>query len=149
LYASQLVSDPFSDAGTGIAPIKSLLVEHCTNFPAIRNCLIFGNRNSQADYFFEKEWPANVKIFTAFSRDQSSKVYVQHRIIENGEYLWDMIHHQGAFIYLSGNAKRMPVDVSEALEQVFAQFGGLSVEDASKYLKTLEKSRRFQQECWS
>ena len=76
-------------------------------------------------------------------------MYVQHKIIEFGEYLWHLIHDQGAFIYLSGNAKMMPVDVSEALEQVFVQHGKLSAEDASAYLKKLERLRQFQQECWS
>jgi NADPH-ferrihemoprotein reductase len=69
--------------------------------------------------------------------------------VENGEYLWNLIHNQGAFIYLSGNAKRMPVDVSLAFEEVFEKFGGLTADEASRYLKNLERLRRFQQECWS
>ena len=48
--------------------------------------LIFGSRNKAKDYYFGQEWVKmqenyeNFKIFTAFSRDQDDKCYVQHVI---------------------------------------------------------------------
>ena len=45
--------------------------------------LIFGCRNKAKDYYFGQEWVKmqenyeNFKIFTAFSRDQDDKCYVQ------------------------------------------------------------------------
>ena len=48
--------------------------------------LIFGIRNKDKDYYFGQEWVKmqenyeNFKIFTAFSRDQDDKCYVQHVI---------------------------------------------------------------------
>jgi sulfite reductase alpha subunit-like flavoprotein len=144
--------------GTGIAPMRSLLYHHFT-YSAQPSCLLFGGRNVDADYYFEKEWKKAselypFKVITAFSRDQEDKIYVQHRIVEHGAYLWNLIE-QGAVIYLSGyfkltrNAKRMPVDVQEAFVQVFIKHGHLSQDQANEFIKTLKNSNRFQEECWS
>lgn len=134
--------------GTGIAPMRAIMLEHCLRSDT-QHCLIFGNRNEEADFFYRDEWERyHVNVVTAFSRDQEEKVYVQHRILEHGEYLWGLVE-KGAYVYLSGNAKRMPVDVADALVRIFEKFGGLDKPDALKYLKQMEKSKRFQQECWS
>jgi sulfite reductase alpha subunit-like flavoprotein len=43
----------------------------------------------------------------------------------------------------------MPEDVMEAFHLIFIKFGGLLEEEAKLKFKSLEKSKRFQQECWS
>ena len=114
--------------------------------------MIFGNRNIKSDFFYRSEWESyktNLKLITAFSRDQKEKIYVQHRIIENGPFLWKMIHEKQAVIYLSGNAKQIPAQVSDALETVFEQNGNLTKQEAKDLLKKLEKNHKFQKECWS
>jgi sulfite reductase alpha subunit-like flavoprotein len=92
--------------GTGVAPMRSLLHYHFLSSNNQDACLIFGGRNVDADYYFEKEWKIAseqypFKIITAFSRDQPEKIYVQQRIVEHGAYLWNLIE-KGAVIYLSG-----------------------------------------------
>jgi len=54
---------------------------------------------------------------TAFSRDQSSKIYVQHRIRELGREVWSWLQ-EGAYLYLCGDAERMAPDVDAALQVV-------------------------------
>jgi sulfite reductase alpha subunit-like flavoprotein len=58
-------------------------------------------------------------------------------------------------VYLSGNAARLPKAVREALVEVVQLKGGGggtnesgTNEDIQKFLDGLEKSRRFQMECW-
>ena len=59
------------------------------------------------DYLYREEWETmesngNLKVYTAFSRDQEDKIYVQHRILEQGEWIWKYINDKSAFVYLSG-----------------------------------------------
>lgn len=43
----------------------------------------------------------------------------------------------------------MPDDVKEALHDVISKHGSMGVEDATLYIQSLERSRRFQVEAWS
>lgn len=49
----------------------------------------------------------------AFSRDQPNKVYVQHKIRQDAERVWAMLQQQGAVVYVSGSANKMPADVAQ------------------------------------
>ncbi|XP_025022878.1 NADPH-dependent diflavin oxidoreductase 1 isoform X3 [Python bivittatus] len=80
---------------------------------------------------------------------EEEKIYVQHRIRENKELVWDLVKHKEAQIYLAGNAKQMPEAVAEALKFVFQSEGGLSAPEAEEYLARLAQTRRFQAETWS
>ncbi|KAJ3041224.1 NADPH-dependent diflavin oxidoreductase 1 [Rhizophlyctis rosea] len=139
--------------GTGVAPMRSFLGER-VHQNAEDNVLFFGCRNHDKDYLYQEEWERSVehgvlRLYTAFSRDQDDKIYVQHRIEENADLLWDFIHNRKAVILLSGNSKRMPTDVTNALKAVLKGKGHLTEEEAQAYLNDMEKKGRFQQECWS
>ncbi|KAJ8331849.1 NAPDH-dependent diflavin reductase [Batrachochytrium dendrobatidis] len=139
--------------GTGIAPIRSLLFSRLAK-GATENILFLGVRGKHTDYLFGNEWDEMVangtlQLFTAFSRDQDHKVYIQHRIVDQGALLWNLIDHQDAVVFLSGNAKQMPSDVADAFRQVFRTHGKLNQADADRYMVELEKTRRYQQECWA
>lgn len=65
--------------GTGIAPFRSYV--HHTSVPNTgnNNVVFFGCRNKTSDYYFSDEWlllqeKNVVRVFTAFSRDQSEKM---------------------------------------------------------------------------
>ncbi|XP_034565103.1 NADPH-dependent diflavin oxidoreductase 1 [Notolabrus celidotus] len=139
--------------GTGVAPFRSALQERNAEGKH-GNVLFFGCRSESKDFFFRSEWEEMMKaghltLLTAFSRDQEEKVYVQHRVKENAELLWDLIANKNACFYIAGNAKQMPGSVCDALKEVFQQEGGLSSEDAEQMLEVMEKTARFQSETWS
>jgi sulfite reductase alpha subunit-like flavoprotein len=139
--------------GTGCAPFRAFLEER-TSQRKSANMLFFGCRSATADFFFGHEWSAMVEagqltLHTAFSRDQSYKVYVQHRIQQEGREVWLWMHHRQAHVYIAGNAKRMPVDVQEALQTVCVVCGGLSQREAEDYIAGLISSHRLQLETWS
>ena len=63
--------------------------------------------------------------------------------------MWRLVGVEGATICVAGNAKRMPQDVAEALQQVFVEEGGMSLEEAERYRQNLEREGRYQTETWS
>ena len=87
------------------------------------------------------------RLTTAFSRDQASKVYVQHRIAEHGAELFRWLE-EGAHLYVCGDAERMAPDVDEALRQVIAAHGGRSADAAADYLLDLKRARRYQRDVY-
>ena len=60
-----------------------------------------------ADFFFGNEWlplvdRGSLLLFTAFSRDQEHKVYVQHRIEEVGGVVWEWLSQRTASVLIAG-----------------------------------------------
>lgn len=49
----------------------------------------------------------------------------------------------------SSNAKRMPVDVLDALKEVCIKHGGLAVDEAAALVKKLQDTKRLQLETWA
>uniref|UniRef100_A0A8C7WWG8 Oxidoreductase FAD/NAD(P)-binding domain-containing protein n=1 Tax=Oryzias sinensis TaxID=183150 RepID=A0A8C7WWG8_9TELE len=136
--------------GTGVAPFRAALQERLCE----ANVLFFGCRSESKDFFFRSEWELMVEaggltLFTAFSRDQEEKVYVQHRVREKAALLWDLICRRKACFYIAGNAKQMPASVCDSLKEVFQQEGGVSADAAAQMLAAMEKTSRLQSETWS
>ena len=73
---------------------------------------------------------------TAFSRDQASKVYVQHRIVEapHSHRVWDALQQHAVFV--CGDGQQMAVDVRGALESVARDVGGLSPAEAASLVRS-------------
>ena len=121
--------------------------------------LVFGCRNEAGDFYYRREWEAMQQagvlaepplgLITAFSRDQGSKVYVQHRITEYGAALWRLLLEGTAAVYVAGSADKMPAQVAAAFEEVAVRHGGLSRDAAARWLRGLELSGRYQVEAWS
>ena len=153
-------------AGTGIAPLRSLIHEMET-IPAedYGTILIFGSRSAASDFFFKDEWSAMIAsdtrnktlhVTTAFSRDQKHKVYVQDRIRENANMVFDALCNKNATVVVCGSSGQMPKAVREALVDVLASSGSESKqadlpdtrEEAEIYLAKMEKQKRYLQETW-
>jgi sulfite reductase (NADPH) flavoprotein alpha-component len=83
----------------------------------------------------------------AFSRDQHEKVYVQHRILEQAEQVWQWIQ-EGAYLYVCGDATRMAKDVHEAFIAVAEQEGKMSRDDAEEFINNLRKEKRYQRDVY-
>ena len=83
----------------------------------------------------------------AFSRDQNEKYYVQHRILEQAQQVWQWLE-QGAHIYICGDANRMAKDVHQALVSVVETQGQYSPEEAEAFLNELRKAKRYQKDVY-
>ncbi|KAH9512454.1 NADPH-dependent diflavin oxidoreductase 1 [Bulinus truncatus] len=140
--------------GTGLAPFRSVIFERCSSGNKADLVLFFGCRSQHKDFYCEEDFQSFIqsgllRMFTAFSRDQDSKMYVQHRISEQGELIWKMITSDNAYFYIAGNAKSMPDDVKEALCNVIRKHGSMTTDEAAGFIQDLEKHHRFQIEAWS
>ena len=139
--------------GTGVAPFRAFIEERDTIGAKGKNWLIFGDRNFNTDFLYQREWLEHRKsglltrLDVAFSRDTDEKVYVQHRLLENSRELYAWLQ-EGAHFYVCGDAQRMAADVHEALIQVVAKESGQAYEKAVDYVKTLQADKRYQRDIY-
>ena len=83
----------------------------------------------------------------AWSRDQENKIYVQDKIRENSAALWQWLQ-EGAYFYVCGDASKMAKDVEQALLEVIAKEGNLSLDEAEDYLNELREEKRYQRDVY-
>jgi sulfite reductase (NADPH) flavoprotein alpha-component len=139
--------------GTGIAPFRAFLQERAAAGAPGKSWLFFGNTRRELDFLYRGELEgylrkgALARLDTAFSRDQGRKVYVQHRIREQGAELWRWLQ-DGAYIYVCGDAQRMAKDVDEALKEVAAAHGAMNAEQAAEYVSALAKAGRYARDVY-
>jgi sulfite reductase (NADPH) flavoprotein alpha-component len=134
--------------GTGIAPFRAFLEERIATGARGRNWLFFGEQRRATDFLYGHElvhWHQRgclSRLDLAFSRDQSQRVYVQHRMAEQARDLWAWIQ-AGAYLYVCGDAKHMARDVHQTLIEIARSHGGLSPEQAADYVNvTLMKTEK-------
>jgi sulfite reductase (NADPH) flavoprotein alpha-component len=140
--------------GTGIAPFRAFLAERAESGAGGRNWLFFGDRSFEHDFLYQAEWldlrkrGLLTRMDVAFSRDQDAKVYVQHRMLEQGAELWRWIEAEGAYVYLCGDAQHMAPDVHAALLRLAAEHGGLDEDAAAEFVLELQQQRRYQRDVY-
>ena len=139
--------------GTGLAPFRAFLQERQATDAPGPNWLYFGHQRSDYDFFYEDELKEMRKsglltrLTLAWSRDGKEKIYVQHRMRDDGRDLWEWLS-KGAHIYVCGDALRMAKDVERALIDVVAEHGKRSPEDAARYVAELKKNDRYQADVY-
>ena len=139
--------------GTGIAPMRSFLIERDATGATGRNWLFFGEQHFITDFLYQTEIQNYVqtgvlnRLDLAFSRDQQEKIYVQHRMLEKAAELYQWING-GAYIYISGTKDPMGKDVENVLLQIIAEQGNKSAEEAKKYLEQLKDEGRYEKDVY-
>ena len=137
--------------GSGIAPFISFLQE----FESIKNnnaemnfetYLIFGSMNKKNDFIFEnelnefKQKGVLKEYFTAFSRDQDKKFYVQDALMKNfdKEKIENLIIKRIMHVYVCGSV-RMGNSVKEKLKELLGDENyERMVKNKQLYLETWE-----------
>ncbi|MEM8494291.1 MAG: flavodoxin domain-containing protein [Planctomycetota bacterium] len=139
--------------GTGIAPFRAFLEERATHENQGRNWLFFGDQHEASDFLYRNEiegWLADgslERFDAAWSRDQSEKIYVQTKMLEQSAELWSWLE-AGAAVYVCGDASRMAKDVDAALHQIVKQRGNMSTEEAAAYIEQLKDDHRYQRDVY-
>jgi sulfite reductase (NADPH) flavoprotein alpha-component len=139
--------------GTGIAPFRAFLEERQVIGAKGNNWLLFGDQKKDCDFLYEEQvvvWHRDgflTRLDLAFSRDQTEKIYVQHRMQENAAELWSWLE-SGAHFYVCGDASRMAKDVDATLHHVVETAGGKSPDDARAYVAKLKSDKRYQRDVY-
>ncbi|KAE8663810.1 NADPH-dependent diflavin oxidoreductase 1 [Hibiscus syriacus] len=123
--------------GTGCAPFHGFVKERAVQSQS--------STIAPTLFFFEAKGGA---FYAAFSRDQPQKVYVQHKMREQSERIWNLLC-EGAAIYVAGSSRKMPADVMVAFEEIISKESGALRESAARWLRSLEKASKYHVEAWS
>mmetsp|Transcript_2785 Transcript_2785/g.8733 ORF Transcript_2785/g.8733 Transcript_2785/m.8733 type:complete len:1241 (+) Transcript_2785:200-3922(+) len=139
--------------GTGLAPFVAFLQHglhaHLLGQQVGPRYLAFGARSwreysgaAEITAYNQGERPLLTHLRLAFSRDSTAKVYVQHKLAEDGEIIADMLLRQGGSFYLCGGVQPVPA-IKAALLSAFEEYGGLSANEAAITLERLKSEERY------
>ncbi len=134
--------------GTGIAPFRAFLQQRQASGARGHNWLFFGEQHADGDFYYRQELETFRRegvlhrLDTAFSRDQPEKIYVQHRMLQQGGILWQWLT-EGATVCVCGDASRMAKDVHQALLQIIGEHGRMSAGEAEQWLSALTRQKRY------
>ncbi|OQR95841.1 NADPH-dependent diflavin oxidoreductase [Thraustotheca clavata] len=138
--------------GTGIAVMRALVYSRTQ--ATGKTHLYVGCRHAAKDFLYKDEWKVLVangtlsSLHTAFSRDQAWKMYVQGKLNETKQLVFQVLS-SGGYCLVAGSAKRMPSDVYEAVRDIIADEGRVSLKDAEKFMKSLVRQKRYIVESWA
>lgn len=139
--------------GTGIAPFRSFIEERSETEAPGKSWLFFGDQHYVTDFYYQTEWQNFVKdgvltrLDVAFSRDTDEKVYVQHRMKQASQELYQWIE-DGATIYVCGDEQHMAKDVHATLLEILQQEGGKTLEEAEQFMTRLIQDKRYQRDVY-
>lgn len=134
--------------GTGVAPFRGFMQERLFHHRSKgKHWLFFGERNRAHDFLYEEDWDAfsqqgHLRLDVAFSRDQEQKLYVQHKMMESGQELYEWLQ-EGAHLFVCGDAKRMARDVEQTLQTIIQEYGSKDPQAAKDYIKQLRQQKRY------
>ncbi|KAK2763341.1 NADPH-cytochrome P450 reductase [Arachnomyces sp. PD_36] len=145
--------------GTGVAPFRGFIQERAAQAARGENVgktiLFYGCRNRTEDFLYQDEWKtyqsqmgSSLEIITAFSRETSQKVYVQHKLREHGKEINDLLLQKANF-YVCGDAANMAREVNVVLAQLIAEHRGLKAEKGEELVKHMRSSGTYQEDVWS
>jgi len=126
--------------GTGIAPFRAFLEQREFDGSSGRSWLIFGDQHEATEFYYREQiegWLESGvlhRFTTAWSRDQAEKIYVQNRMLEHAQEIWEWID-DGACFYVCGDKNYMAKDVHAALIKICSENGGMGDEAAHHFVQ--------------
>ena len=139
--------------GTGVAPFRAFVEHRQAQGATGPSWLFFGEQHRRTDFLYQLEWQRHQRsgalghLSVAFSRDQADKVYVQHRLREQGRAVHAWLE-DGAHVYVCGNGHGMAADVHQALVDIVAEHGAKSPEQAAECLAAMKVDHRYQKDVY-
>src|SRR6202045_1154940 len=143
--------------GTGLAPFRGFLQQRAARKakgaslgPAM---LFFGCRHPEQDFIYADE--LNVfaadgitELYTAFSRADAPKTYVQHLVAAQKDKVWSLIE-TGAIVYVCGDGGRMEPDVKAALVAIYRERKAADADAGLRWIEELGAKNRYVLDVWA
>ncbi|KAE9037276.1 Methionine synthase reductase [Phytophthora rubi] len=145
--------------GTGVAPFMGFLQHRDIEAKTADSTrgdsyLFYGCRRQSEDWLFREQMHEYVtngtltKLFTAFSRDQDEKHYVQHDLRNNGKLVCDLLMGSDGYVFVCGDGMAMAKDVHAALVGILTSNAGMPQEAAELKLRELGTQHRYVRDIW-
>ncbi len=140
--------------GTGVAPFRAYLQERKAIGTKGKNWLFFGSQHRHCNYFYDDEFEQHrrdgflTRLDLAWSRDQTDKSYVQHKMLENAAEIWKWLDVEGAHFFVCGDARRMAKDVDAALRKIIQEHGGKTEAQTNQYVEKLKSDKRYKRDVY-
>jgi cytochrome P450/NADPH-cytochrome P450 reductase len=143
--------------GTGLAPFRGFLEERAARKakgaalgPAM---LFFGCRHPDQDFLYADELKTLAasgitELFTAFSRADGPKTYVQHVLAAQKDKVWPLVE-QGAIIYVCGDGSKMEPDVKAALVAIHREKNGADAVASARWIEEMGAKNRYVLDVWA
>lgn len=139
--------------GTGIAPFRAFLSKRYNQLKQEKGqTWLFFGAQTRKDYLYEselEEYKENdtCHVVTAFSREEKNaeggRMYVQHRLIEHGETLFEMLKKPETYLYICG-LRGMESGILEGFEEIASRQGI----DWNEFFGTLKAEKRWHVEVY-
>eukprot|EP00397_Hematodinium_sp_SG-2012_P000320 GEMP01000320.1.p1 GENE.GEMP01000320.1~~GEMP01000320.1.p1 ORF type:complete len:1805 (+),score=426.97 GEMP01000320.1:80-5494(+) len=144
--------------GTGLAPFRAFIQEwvwyRTQGVKTGPMWLFYGCRHQAKDYIFGDEleqWHKDgvlTELRPAFSRDQKEKIYVQTRMSQVSQELYeDLLTKQGYF-YLCGQAGALERDVESAIKKAIKAGSNCTEEEAQLVVEDMHNTGRYNLELY-
>ncbi len=133
--------------GTGVAPFRAFLEERAAIGAPGKSWLFFGTRHED-DEFYTHEFRRMIdrgtltRLDCAYSRDQSERIYVQHKMRAAKEELYAWLD-AGAHVYVCGDAQKMAPDVQSELLDTIMAGARVDRDRALERLRAMEAEGRY------
>lgn len=140
-------------AGTGVAPFRGFLYERLELNTVANSWLFFGEQNFRQSFLYQTDWlkllegRALTKLSVAFSRDKENKQYVQEKLLENAQEVYEWIE-QGAVIYVCGSADTMAPAVHESLANIISKQGKVDENLAQQRLQKMLSNGLYKRDVY-
>lgn len=145
--------------GTGLAPFRAFLQHRellkKKHGKVADSVLYFGARYERSEFLYRDEFRDYLNkgvlshLKCAFSRDQKKKIYIQDKIEEDPELVYDLLIRKGGSFFLCGPSRNVPEDIRNAIIRSFAKCGNMTIEEATALQKELVDTGRYNVEAWS
>jgi sulfite reductase alpha subunit-like flavoprotein len=149
--------------GTGLAPFRAFVQEwvwwkETMNKETGPMWLFYGCRSEKPEfsgkYGFADELKSYVdkgvltNLVPAFSRDQKEKIYVQTRMSQVPNELYEDLVQKNGYFYLCGQAGALEIDVENAIKKAVCATGEYSQEQAVEYVEQMHHEGRYNLELY-
>jgi sulfite reductase alpha subunit-like flavoprotein len=144
--------------GTGLAPFRAFVEERFhfkqQGMDVGPMWLFYGCRYRAKDYCYGEELEMYhedgvlSELHVAFSRDQKEKIYVQTKMNDAAERLYNEFDQKEGYFYLCGQAGAVETDIENAIKKSLMLGGGMSEEAASEFVEKMHEDGKYNLELY-